>query len=146
MRVLPFKWAVLTARVSRLTGRAAQAIFFVIVFLVASKVVALFDLPVSGGILGLFCVLALLLAGLLDSKHVEGGATWLLGELVLFFIPSVVALTKYVHLFREFGLQLLISISAGTVLVMTATAATVHIVGLFSKKSFPNHRTLSGKK
>lgn len=103
-------------------------------FLAASEVVTRFDLPVSGGVLGLFCVLGLLLTGSIKSKHVETGAAWILGELVLFFIPSVVALTKYAHLFREFGLQLLISISAGTVLVMMATAATVFLVGRLTGK------------
>src|SRR5262249_55321642 len=48
-------------------------------------------LALSPGVIGLLAVLALLLSGRVEARWIEDGAQWLLGELVLFFIPCVVA-------------------------------------------------------
>lgn len=81
---------------------------------------------VSPGVLGLLAVLALLLSGKAEVGWVKDGADWLLGELVLFFIPCVVAVVNYFPLFRTEGVQLTIAVTVGTVLVMAATALAVH--------------------
>ena len=97
------------------------------VWLAATKLVAALSLPLSAGVLGLLFVLALLLSGGVAVESLKDGADWLLNELILFFIPSVVAVVKYGHLFREQGVQLVLTIAAGTVLVMVSTATAVHL-------------------
>lgn len=81
---------------------------------------------ISPGVLGMLAVLGLLLSGRAEVGWVKDGADWMLGELVLFFIPCVVAVMNYVPLFRAEGVQLTIAIAVGTVLVMAATALAVH--------------------
>ncbi|SDP39362.1 Putative effector of murein hydrolase LrgA, UPF0299 family [Ralstonia sp. 25mfcol4.1] len=80
----------------------------------------------SPGVVGLLAVLGLLLSGKADVGWVKDGADWLLGELVLFFIPCVVAVVNYLPLFRSEGVQLTIAVAVGTILVMAATALAVH--------------------
>jgi len=81
---------------------------------------------ISPGVIGLLGMLGLLLTGKVRVGWVKDGANWFLGELVLFFIPCVVAVVNYLPLFRREGVQLVIAVTVGTVLVMTATALAVH--------------------
>ena len=83
--------------------------------------------PISAGVLGLFLALAALLCGVLKLDWIKGGADFVLGELVLFFVPCVVGLLKYQALFQSQGWQLISTIAIGTVCVMVATAYAVSI-------------------
>jgi holin-like protein len=80
---------------------------------------------VSPGIVGLFIMLALLGSGAVKMEAVEEGAKFVLGELVFFFLPIIVAVVKYKDLFIASGWQLLVCIFVGTVLVMLSTALTL---------------------
>ena len=86
-----------------------------------------FHVPISAGVLGLFLALAALLCGVLKLDWIKGGADFVLGELVLFFVPCVVGLLKYQTLFQSQGWQLISTIAIGTVCVMVATAYAVSI-------------------
>ena len=86
-----------------------------------------FHVPISAGVLGLFLALAALLCGVLKLEWIKGGADFVLGELVLFFVPCVVGLLKYQTLFQSQGWQLISTITIGTVCVMVATAYAVSI-------------------
>ena len=86
-----------------------------------------FHVPISAGVLGLFLALAALLCGVLKLDWIKGGADFVLGELVLFFVPCVVSLMKYQALFQSQGWQLISTIAIGTVCVMVATAYAVSI-------------------
>ena len=84
-------------------------------------------MPISAGVLGLFLALAALLCGVLKLDWIKGGADFVLGELVLFFVPCVVGLLKYQALFKSQGWQLISTIVIGTVCVMVATAYAVYL-------------------
>ena len=86
-----------------------------------------FHVPISAGVLGLFLAFAALLCGVLKLDWIKGGADFVLGELVLFFVPCVVGLLKYQALFQSQGWQLISTIAIGTVCVMVATAYAVSI-------------------
>jgi len=81
---------------------------------------------ISPGVIGLLGMLGLLLTGRAKVGWVKDGANWFLGELVLFFIPCVVAVVNYLPLFRREGVQLVVAVTVGTVLVMAATALAVY--------------------
>ncbi len=80
---------------------------------------------IPGPILGLFLVLILLGAGWLPPTTVSHGAKWLLGEMLLFFMPPTLALLDHARFFGLLGLKLLVAIVAGTVVVMVVTALTI---------------------
>lgn len=84
----------------------------------------LFNLPMSSGILGLFLMLALLLTGVIKLDSVNVGAKFILGELVLLFIPLMMSITQYQQLFFAQGWQLMITIVVSTALVMLSSALT----------------------
>lgn len=95
------------------------------IWLVADAASRYFALPMSGGVLGLLAVVVLLLAGWLPLGTIKLGAEWLLAEMLLFFVPAVVAIIKYIELFRHEGVRLVAVIVLGTVMVMIATAVAV---------------------
>lgn len=83
------------------------------------------ELP--GSVFGLFLAVILLGCGILPRAWVEHGARWLLAEMLLFFIPSVVAIVKYPTLVRDYGLQIMLIVVLGTLLVMVVTAVAVDL-------------------
>jgi len=86
-----------------------------------------FRLPAPGGVIGLAAVLALLLARRISLSSVRLGAEMLLAEMLLFFVPSVMALLDHTEFLGVLGLKLLVVILTGTLCVMAATALTVDL-------------------
>ena len=82
-------------------------------------------LPVPGSIAGLFVLLLLLRLGWLPLGWVKAGADWLLAELLLFFIPAVVAVVSYAGVIRSVAWQIALVIVASTAVVMLGTALVV---------------------
>lgn len=82
-------------------------------------------LPLPGSVAGLGVLVLLLRTGLLPLAWVKEGADWLLAEMLLFFIPAVVAVVQYPAVILREGWQLLLVILLGTVAVMVGTALVV---------------------
>ncbi|MFC6166433.1 CidA/LrgA family protein [Acinetobacter terrestris] len=103
-----------------------QLSFLVIIWWVASVIQRTFNLPVSAGVIGLLLVLFALLSGLFKLQWIKTGSDFILGELVLLFIPCVVGIIKYKALFLTQGWQLILAVFIGTICVMLATAYSVY--------------------
>ncbi|MFT8364158.1 MAG: CidA/LrgA family holin-like protein [Sporolactobacillus sp.] len=88
---------------------------------VGNLIVELTHLPISGSIIGLFIVLILLRFHFLKLSLIESGATFLMSEMLLFFIPSAVAIIQYKAQILQHGSQFLIVIVLSTVTVMVIT-------------------------
>lgn len=86
------------------------------------------------GILGIAIALALMGLGLLRREWVANGATWLLREMLLFFIPVFVAIIQYPDLMRSHGLGILFVIVVSTACVMFATAFAVDLAWKLERK------------
>ena len=84
-------------------------------------------LPVPGGVLGMLGLLVLLGTGLLKISSVRLGARTLLAEMLLFFVPSVLAVLDHQEFIGTMGLKVVAVILVGTILVMTSTAMTVEL-------------------
>lgn len=92
---------------------------------VAEGVVRLAHLPLPAGVVGLAVLSALLLAGWLPASWIASGARWLVAEMLLFFIPPVIALVQFGPLLRSHGLQIGVAIAAGSLMVMAGTGLAV---------------------
>lgn len=108
------------------------------------------NLPISAGVVGLFLVLIGLLSGVFKLQWIKTGSDFILGELVLFFIPCVVGLMNYKTLFITEGWQLLSAVVLGTICVMVFTAYSVHICfkleGWLKRHHRSGHQQRSGVK
>jgi holin-like protein len=104
---------------------ALQMGALVVVWWVADLAAHRLGLPVPGSVLGLAVLVALLWSGLLPLAWIKAGADLLLAEMLLFFIPAVVAVVKYPALILQRGWALLFIILLGTAAVMVGTAFVV---------------------
>ena len=84
-----------------------------------------FGLPIPGGVIGMALVFALLASGVVKLGTLRGGARWLLAEMLLFFVPMVLAVLNQRAYFGLLGLKILVVIVAGTAAVMMVTAFVV---------------------
>ncbi|WP_032011862.1 CidA/LrgA family protein [Acinetobacter sp. 1179249] len=82
--------------------------------------------PVSAGVFGMFFFFFFFFFLIIKMDQVAMGATVVLGELLLFFVPVVVAVVQYKTLFMTEGWQIVLSIAIGTILVMLSTSLTIH--------------------
>ena len=117
----------LYSRSKRVIGVVWQIALLMGIYLVADAASRHFHLPLPGGVLGLLTVVALLMSGVLKTEKIKRGADWFLAEMILFFVPMVAAVMQYTDLLRHEGLQLLVVIGVGTVLVMVSTALAVDL-------------------
>ncbi|MDR8524930.1 MULTISPECIES: CidA/LrgA family protein [Shewanella] len=90
--------------------------------------------PIPGSVIGLALLLALLSLKLIPERSVELAATWLIGELLLFFIPPVVAVIKYQALLEHFGAILITAMLAASTCVLLGTAFAVDKLFKFEHK------------
>lgn len=104
-----------------------QVIFLILIWWIGSIIQTRFNLPVSAAVIGLFMLLIGLMTGLLKLGWIKSGSDFILGELVLFFIPCFIGLMKYKTLFMTEGWQLIVVVVLGTVCVMVFTAYSVHL-------------------
>ncbi|PHV22816.1 CidA/LrgA family protein [Janthinobacterium sp. BJB446] len=118
--------------------RPAQTVWQVGVLIaawwLADEAAAALHLPFSGGVVGLFVLVALLLAGWVRPAAIELGANWLLANMLLFFIPLVVSVVQFTQLLKSQGLMLFVNIGLGFASVMLATAFTVEWVCRYERK------------
>ena len=83
--------------------------------------------PLPGSIVGLSLALLALCAGRLRVATMKRGADLLLAEMLLFFVPAVLALMDHRELLGLLGLKILAIIILSTVTVMCVTALTVDL-------------------
>ncbi|MDR3428304.1 CidA/LrgA family protein [Silvimonas sp.] len=104
---------------------ATQVVALSALWLVAAWVQARFDLPLPASLLGLGAMAALLFAGVVQTGWIRRGANWLLGEMLLFFVPAVLAVVNYPALILSDGWRICTVIGLSTVAVMVVTALVV---------------------
>jgi holin-like protein len=114
-------------RATLLASPLAQIGLLSLFWLAGCGVARLTGVSVPGSLLGLSALLLLLASGHLDARLLERGAGWLLGEMLLFFVPAVVALMAHPEFLGLTGLKVLAVIVGSTLLVMLATALTVDL-------------------
>ncbi|WP_034911564.1 CidA/LrgA family protein [Erwinia sp. 9145] len=102
-----------------------QVVLYIALFLMAQQLVAWLDLPLPANIVGMLLLLALIALRVLPLRWVKAGSQWLLAEMLLFFIPAVVAVVNYSQLLRVEGWRIMLVIAVSTLLVLSATALVV---------------------
>ncbi len=106
-------------------SRLAQIGLVMGFWLVGNGVARLTGWPVPGGIFGMGLVLILLAAGGLNLRSLRRGADWFLADMLLFFIPAVLAVLNYPDLAGMLGVKIVAIIGVSTVLVMAVTALVI---------------------
>jgi holin-like protein len=91
------------------------------------SLVRLIGLPVPGGVVGMLAVLLLFVTRWLSVLSMRRGAEWLIGDMVLFFVPAVLAVLDHRELLGVVGLKVLGVILCSTIAVLAVTGLTVDL-------------------
>lgn len=102
-----------------------QVVMYVGVFIFSEYLVEWLNLPLPASIVGMLLMLVLIMSHILPLRWVKAGASWLLAEMLLFFIPAVVAVINYAQLLLVEGWRIFLVIAISTSLVLGATALVV---------------------
>lgn len=97
-------------------------------------VVGLLHWRIPGSVLGLGILVVLLLTRVVPERAIQAGSSWLLGELLLFFIPPVVSILKYQVLIRDDGWMIAGTVVFGTLSALIGTAWVVDRVYTIEKR------------
>lgn len=112
----------------RLEGsRLAQIAFIFGLWLLGEGVTRLTGIPVPGAVLGMFGLLFLLGSGTIRLASMRRGAYMLLADMLLFFIPAVLAVLDHREFLGMIGVKIVAVIVAGTLAVMCMTALAVDL-------------------
>lgn len=89
--------------------------------LLMNKLAGLLHLPIPGSILGIIVLFVLLETRIVRLEWIDLGASWLLAELLLFFIPAAVGVMKYIPMLESDGVRILIVVIFSTFIVMASS-------------------------
>lgn len=114
----------------------SQIVFISILSMAGNFVSTYFHLPIPGAILGMFLLFALLSFGIIKLEWCEQGSSLLIGELLLFFIPSAIGIIQYSFLFGATGVKLLGVVLASIVTLLVSVAVITLFVMKFRRKGY----------
>ncbi|MDE1997222.1 MAG: CidA/LrgA family protein [Rhizobiaceae bacterium] len=110
-------------RLSRLIQIAALLGFWQL----GEAIVHFAHLPIPGAIAGMLLVLGLFASGRFSIVNIRRGAEWFLAEMLLFFVPAVLAVLDHHEFIGLVGLKIMAVILVGTIIVMSVTALAIDI-------------------
>lgn len=99
--------------------------FYIGLFIACDRLVSWLHLPLPANMVGMLLLLALIVTRIVPLNWVKAGSRWLLAEMLLFFIPAVVAVVNYGDLLRVDGWRICVVIGVSTLLVLASTAWVV---------------------
>jgi holin-like protein len=105
-------------KVKSILRTIAQIVFFVLLAQGSDALVAWLHIPIPGTIVGIIVLFALLQLGVIQLHWIDQGATWLLAQMLLFFIPSTVGIIDYGSLVARSGIPILLTILISLIAVM----------------------------
>ncbi|ENS4268805.1 CidA/LrgA family protein [Salmonella enterica] len=105
-----------------------QVLLYAGLFIFSQYLVSWLRLPLPANLVGMGLMLALIVCRIIPLSWVRAGARWLLAEVLLFFVPAVVAVVNYAHLLLADGWRIFSVIAISTLMVLGATAWVVEKV------------------
>ena len=108
-----------------------QVLLYAGLFVFAEYLVDWLNLPLPANLVGMVLMLTLILCRALPLSWVRAGARGLLAEMLLFFVPAVVAVVNYAQLLMVDGWRIFAVIALSTLMVLGATAWVVDKVYRF---------------
>ncbi|GAC1041155.1 CidA/LrgA family protein [Rhizobium sp. No.120] len=121
-------------------SRLAQILLLIVFWQAGEAIVRFAHLRIPGAIAGMLLVLALFASGKVKLASMKRGAEWFLAEMLLFFVPAVLALLDHGEFIGIIGLKVLAVIFAGTIIVMGVTAIAIDFgYRLMMREGAANH-------
>ncbi|MDP4087557.1 MAG: CidA/LrgA family protein [Bacillota bacterium] len=105
-----------------------QIVLLAFLFSVGNLITKYLHIPIPGSIVGLVILFLLLQFKVIKVEWIEKGASWLLAELLLFFIPAAAGVINYQQAIGPKLGKLLVVIFLSTLTVMAFTGLTAQFI------------------
>ncbi|MBL4281702.1 CidA/LrgA family protein [Vibrio fluvialis] len=112
----------------------SQIAVLALIWFIADFLVKECHLPIPANLTGMLLLLALVFTHVVNVDWLRKGATWLLAEMLLFFVPAVVAVVNYQDLMKQEGLRIMVVLILSTIAVIASTAWVVDKLYRFELK------------
>ncbi|GAB7219726.1 CidA/LrgA family protein [Vibrio comitans] len=117
-----------------------QVMILCFIWLFSDWLVTAWHIPLPSNVFGMFFLLLLLFTKVVKVQWLKAGSNWLIAEMLLFFIPAVIAIVNYRSLFQHQGLKIALVIGVSTVFVLAVTAMVVDVVYRYELKKLRGNR------
>lgn len=104
-----------------------QILFLYVFVFIGNTIVSFTHLPIPGSIIGMLLLFICFRFKMIPIQWVESGSNLLIKELLLFFIPSAVAIIRYRDILMTNGTGILAILILSTLMVIVFT-------GIFAEK------------
>ncbi|OOE99376.1 CidA/LrgA family protein [Salinivibrio sp. IB643] len=114
------------------------------IWFLSDWLVTTFAIPLPANLTGMLLLLGALMLKIIRADWLRRGAAWLLAEMLLFFVPAVVAVVNYQDLLLREGGKIMVVLILSTAMVIASTAWVVDKVYRFEVKMArrrSNHHT-----
>lgn len=112
-------------RVKNNLQTVVQVVALSMIWFLADFLVSTFYIPLPANLTGMLLLLTLVIMRVVKVDWLRKGATWLLAEMLLFFVPAVIAVVNYQELMQQQGLRIMAVLVISTIMVIAITAWTV---------------------
>ncbi|NNN67931.1 MULTISPECIES: CidA/LrgA family protein [Vibrio] len=112
-------------RVKNNLQTVVQVVALSMIWFLADFLVSTFHIPLPANLTGMLLLLTLVIMRVIKVDWLRKGATWLLAEMLLFFVPAVIAVVNYQELMQQQGLRIMAVLVISTIMVIAITAWTV---------------------
>lgn len=116
-----------------------QVLLYAGLFVFAEYLVGWLHLPLPANLVGMVLMLTLILCRVIPLSWVRAGARWLLAEMLLFFVPAVVAVVNYAQLLMVDGWRIFAVIALSTLMVLVFTPILLVLMLVFGHISWQNY-------
>ena len=120
-------------------GIMAQIGIVLAVCLVGEGIAALLPIPFPASVISMLLLMALLLTGVVKERRIQTVSRFLVTNMGLFFIPSLVGTMEYVEVLKAQALPFLAVTFLTTPVVYLAAAWTVQLLMRRSRKEAERH-------
>ena len=120
-------------------GIMAQIGIVLAICLVGEGIAALLPIPFPASVISMLLLMALLLTGVVKERRIQTVSRFLVTNMGLFFIPSLVGTMEYVEVLRAQALPFLAVTFLTTPVVYLAAAWTVQLLMRRSRKEAERH-------
>lgn len=104
------------------------------IWFLSDWLVTTFAIPLPANLTGMLLLLGALMLKIVRADWLRRGAAWLLAEMLLFFVPAVVAVVNYQDLLLQEGGKIMVVLILSTAMVIASTAWVVDKVYRFEIK------------
>lgn len=106
-----------------------QIMFLFLIALVGDFISNFAHLPIPGSIVGMILLLIAIKYKIIPTRWISFGANFLIKELLLFFVPSAVAIIRYRETLALNGIKIVAIIFISTISVIIVTGICTEFIG-----------------